>query len=79
MTLREITLSHGARTASPIRERVQDRRLIVEHEERDRAAAVRNWIARQLEWEHSLETLRESDEAAHRDRGAEGDGPARAA
>jgi hypothetical protein len=51
----------------------------VEHEERDRAAAVRNWIVRQLEWEHSLETLRESDEVAHRDRGEEGDGPARAA
>ncbi|MFM7617152.1 MAG: hypothetical protein ACKO72_06800 [Actinomycetes bacterium] len=51
----------------------------MEREQHEQAAAVRRWIARQLEWEHSLDALRGVDEAAHEDRGAEGDGPARAA
>ena len=51
----------------------------MEHEERDQAAAVRRWIARQLEWEHSLDSLRDADEESRDVRGAEGDGPARAA
>ncbi len=51
----------------------------MKNEERDQAAAVRRWIARQLEWEHSLESLRDADEETRTDRGAEGDGPARAA